>query len=37
MLKRALIITLAILTFVVVSFFVYRVIFPERALVLASL
>lgn len=37
MLKRALIITLAILTFVIISFFVYRAIFPERSLVLASL
>ncbi len=37
MLKRALIITLAILTFVIASFFVYRLIFPERSLVLASL
>ncbi len=37
MLKRAIIITLAILIFVIISFFVYRLIFPERALVLASL
>ncbi len=37
MLKRVIIITLAILVFVIISFFVYRLIFPERGLVLASL
>ncbi|UCD84090.1 MAG: hypothetical protein JSU92_12525 [Deltaproteobacteria bacterium] len=37
MLKRAIIITLAVLAFVAISFFVYRLIFPEKALVLASL